>query len=45
MFSSGQSWTPEEIEDVLPRTIQQEANPFIEDLERRMKEMASEEGK
>ena len=37
--------TPEEIEEVLPRTIQQEANPFIEDLERRMKEMASEEGK
>ena len=35
----------EEIEEVLPRTIQQEANPFIEDLERRMKEMASEEGK
>ena len=45
MFASGQSWTPEEIEEVLPRTIQQEINPFIEDLERRMKEMASEEGK
>ena len=45
MFASGQSWTPEEIEEVLPRTIQQEVNPFIEDLERRMKEMASEEGK
>ncbi|MEC7879392.1 MAG: SDR family NAD(P)-dependent oxidoreductase [Actinomycetota bacterium] len=44
MFSSGKAWTPEEIEDVLPRTIKQEANPFIEDLERRMKEMAKEEG-
>ena len=33
---------PEEIEELLPRTIRQEPNPFIEDLERRMKEMASE---
>jgi len=42
MFASDERWTPEEIEELLPRTIRQEPNPFIEDLERRMKEMASE---
>tara|TARA_B100000953_G_scaffold280122_1_gene256705 strand:+ start:2245 stop:3165 length:921 start_codon:yes stop_codon:yes gene_type:complete len=42
MFASGAAWTPKEIEELLPRTIRQEPNPFIEDLERRMKEMAIE---
>jgi len=42
MFASDERWTPEEIEELLPRTISQEPNPFIEDLERRMKEMANE---
>ena len=42
MFASDERWTPKEIEELLPRTIRQEPNPFIEDLERRMKEMASE---
>ena len=42
MFAPGEAWTPAEIEELLPRTIKQEVNPFIEDLERRMKEMSSE---
>ncbi|MEC7924046.1 MAG: SDR family NAD(P)-dependent oxidoreductase [Actinomycetota bacterium] len=40
MFAPGEAWTPEEIETMLPNTIKQEPNPFIDDLERRMKEMA-----
>ena len=35
----GEAWTPEEIASMLPNTIKQEPNPFIDDLERRMKEM------
>ncbi len=42
MFAPGEAWTPEEIEAMLPNTIKQEPNPFIDDLERRMKEMAQE---
>jgi hypothetical protein len=40
MYSSGDAWTAEEIAEMLPNTIKQEPNPFIDDLERRMKEMA-----
>ena len=40
MFAPGDAWTPTEIEEMLPNTIKQEPNPFIDDLERRMKEMA-----
>ena len=43
MFASGDAWTPAEIEEMLPKTIKQEPNPFIDDLERRMKEMADGE--
>ena len=39
MYSPGEAWTPEEIASMLPNTIKQEPNPFIDDLERRMKEM------
>ncbi len=41
MFAGGESWTPAEIADALPRTIKQEENPMIGDLERRMNEIAS----
>jgi hypothetical protein len=47
MFASGSAWTVDEIADALPRTIGQEPNPFIADLERRMADMArkaAEEG-
>ena len=40
MWSAGGQWTPEEIAEQLPRTIGQEPNPMISDLERRMAEMA-----
>lgn len=40
MLSDGDSWTVEEIAEALPRTIGQEPNPMIADLERRMAEMA-----
>lgn len=40
MFAPGEAWTADEIADWLPRTVGQEPNPFILDLERRMKEMA-----
>ena len=40
MWSSGDQWTPGEIAEQLPRTIGQEPNPMIADLERRMAEMA-----
>ena len=40
MWSAGDQWTPEEIAEQLPRTIGQEPNPMISDLERRMAEMA-----
>ena len=39
MYSPDEAWTPEEIASMLPNTIKQEPNPFIDDLERRMKEM------
>ncbi len=41
MYAGGESWTPAEIADALPRTIKQEENPMIGDLERRMNEIAS----
>jgi NAD(P)-dependent dehydrogenase (short-subunit alcohol dehydrogenase family) len=44
MFAPGDAWTPAEIEEMLPNTIKQEPNPFIDDLERRMKEMAQDGG-
>ena len=40
MRSAGDRWTPAEIAEKLPRTIGQEPNPMIADLERRMAEMA-----
>ena len=39
MWSAGDRWTPAEIAEYLPRTIGQEPNPMIADLERRMAEM------
>ena len=41
MWSAGDQWTPQEIAEHLPRTIGQEPNPMIADLERRMAEMAA----
>ena len=40
MWSAGDQWTPGEIAEQLPRTIGQEPNPMIADLQRRMAEMA-----
>ena len=40
MWSAGDRWTPGEIAEHLPRTIRQEPNPMIADLQRRMTEMA-----
>ncbi len=40
MMADGDSWTVDEIVAQLPDQIGQEENPFIADLERRMKEMA-----
>ena len=40
MWSASDRWTPAEIAEQLPRTIGQEPNPMISDLERRMAEMA-----
>ena len=40
MWAAGDQWTPGEIAEFLPRTIGQEPNPMIADLERRMAEMA-----
>ncbi len=40
MWSAGDRWTPDEIAESLPRTIGQEPNPMIADLERRMAEMS-----
>ena len=40
MWSAGDRWTPAEIAEQLPRTIGQEPNPMIADLQRRMAEMA-----
>jgi NAD(P)-dependent dehydrogenase (short-subunit alcohol dehydrogenase family) len=39
MWAPGERWTPEEIADLLPRTVKSEPHPFIADLERRMSEM------
>ena len=39
-WSAGDRWTPAEIAEQLPRTVGQEPNPMIADLERRMAEMA-----
>jgi NAD(P)-dependent dehydrogenase (short-subunit alcohol dehydrogenase family) len=41
MFAPDERWTPGLIAERLPGTIGQEPNPFIADLERRMKEMGS----
>ncbi len=40
MWAAGDAWTPAEIAEQLPRTIGQEPNPMIADLERRMAEMS-----
>jgi NAD(P)-dependent dehydrogenase (short-subunit alcohol dehydrogenase family) len=40
IWAPGERWTPEELADVVPRTIKWEEHPFIADMERRMKEMA-----
>ena len=40
MWAAGDHWTPGEIAEQLPRTIGQEPNPMIADLQRRMAEMA-----
>ena len=40
MWSTGDRWTPAEIAEQLPRTIGQEPNPMIADLQRRMAEIA-----
>ena len=42
MWAPGDQWSPEQIADMLPRTIDQEPNPFIADLERRMADMAKD---
>lgn len=44
MTASGSQWTVDEIIESLPTEIGQEENPFIADLERRMREMAQREG-
>ena len=44
MWSPGDQWSPAEIADMLPTTVGQEPNPFIADLERRMADMAKQEG-
>ena len=36
MWAAGDGWTPAEIAEQLPRTVGQEPNPMIADLERRM---------
>ncbi|NIR35254.1 MAG: SDR family oxidoreductase [Actinobacteria bacterium] len=43
MWAPGDRWSPAEIADLLPSTIGQEPNPFIDDLERRMAQMAQDE--
>jgi len=40
IWAPGDRWTPEELADVVPRTIKWEEHPFIADMDRRMKEMA-----
>ena len=40
IWAPGESWTPEQLADVVPRTLKWEEHPFIADMERRMKEMA-----
>ena len=40
MWSAGDRWTAAEIAEQLPRTIGQEPNPMIADLQRRMAETA-----
>ncbi len=41
MLAEGDAWTIDQIAAQLPSTIGQEPNPFIDDLERRMAEMAA----
>ncbi len=41
MWAAGERWTPGEIAEQLPRTVGQEPNWVIADLERRMAEMSS----
>ena len=45
MMADGDAWTVEDIAAQLPDQIGQEDNPFIADLERRMKEMAEKADK
>ena len=40
MMADGDAWTVDDIAAQLPDQVGQEENPFIVDLERRMKEMA-----
>lgn len=42
MMAEGDAWTVDDIVAQLPELIGQEENPFIADLERRMKEMAEQ---
>lgn len=44
MMADGDAWTVDDIVAQLPDQIGQEPNPFIVDLERRMKEMAEQGG-
>lgn len=40
IWAPGPRWTPEQLAEVVPRTLKWEEHPFIADMERRMKEMA-----
>lgn len=40
IWAPGDRWTPEQLADVVPKTLKWEEHPFIADMERRMKEMA-----
>jgi NAD(P)-dependent dehydrogenase (short-subunit alcohol dehydrogenase family) len=40
IFAPGDRWTPQQLVEVVPRTLKWEEHPFIADMERRMKEMA-----
>ena len=44
IVGTSDQWTPAEIAQLLPATVGQEPNPFIADLERRMADMARNEG-
>lgn len=45
MFApGGEEWTPEEIAEWLPKTVKYEEHPMLADLERRMAQMAQQQG-